>query len=552
MVTPSRPRTATPPSAPLSHYGAPNPAVPAPPPIAAPAAPGLTVARLGRVVTWLWERGTQTLKGQFIALGALLATLALLQAFSSSNALAQAHSDLDTISNGSIPSVDAAQAMAQYSEDLDAKAADYLATAALTSLLPCTVVGTAQDPGRLTTHDCDARNLDAEIILFNRELYNAAHNVTYAGERTAIERITAGFEEYTAGLAVMRHEWEQAASKTDPADPHLQAARIAYEAAGRVLHQRITRPPTTDAAGRAVFNEPRIPDCTPDDGSGRSLRGADWPLGSTSDNIACLSSINKTHLDTAYRDTSNFLGGALALAALIGGVLALALGFTTWRMSWTTHRFINLGLTLSLLVGVLLSGAVAAGFAQLGGRHGTFGELVQDDYASIYDAAILQRIGTTANADESRWIIAQAFGDTTAADRWAQDWQAATAQVATYINHAQANRTWVEEDAPLQSMRQNWERYYALDARLRATALDTANPDRIRQAEALSTGDSNNAFADFLRSVDELSTANRRHYTATTSAVVSSLSGSQFFSSILFPLVGVAAAWGISLRLKDF
>jgi hypothetical protein len=41
-----------------------------------------------------------------------------------------------------------------------------------------------------------------------KELFNAARNVTYPGERTAVERITAGFEEYVGDISVMRHEYQ--------------------------------------------------------------------------------------------------------------------------------------------------------------------------------------------------------------------------------------------------------------------------------------------------------------------------------------------------------
>src|SRR5581483_4851055 len=73
-----------------------------------------------------------TLRGQFLAQASFILLLALVLAVMVSQSFSRASDDLNTSGNGSIPSVDGAQAMAQYIEDIDAISADYLATAALT------------------------------------------------------------------------------------------------------------------------------------------------------------------------------------------------------------------------------------------------------------------------------------------------------------------------------------------------------------------------------------------------------------------------------------
>src|SRR5437764_1361339 len=99
-----------------------------------------TTPTLSVTIAQLWQQVRGTLKGQFITLAIGIIVVALLQALLLTQVFNRAASDLDTISKGSIPSVDAAQAMAQYIQDIDAKAADYLATAALTDLQPCSIV----------------------------------------------------------------------------------------------------------------------------------------------------------------------------------------------------------------------------------------------------------------------------------------------------------------------------------------------------------------------------------------------------------------------------
>ena len=206
-----------------------------------------------------WQQTIKTLKGRFILLAVCIVLLVLAQALFFAHSFQQASNDLDTINNGSIPSVDAAQTMAQYIEDIDAKAADYLATGALTTTVPCSIVGTTFNPGPLTVHDCDDRNISAEIVLANQQLYLAIHNVTYPGEHTATERITAGFEDYMAQIAIMRHEYALATVKSNTHDIHMQNAHAAYLAANAILTTAITTKPTVDAAQNYVYDETNVP-----------------------------------------------------------------------------------------------------------------------------------------------------------------------------------------------------------------------------------------------------------------------------------------------------
>ena len=97
----------------------------------------------------------------------------------------------------------------------------------------------------------------------------------------------------------------------------------------------------------------------------------------------------------------------------------------------TTHRVLNPGLLpaalVALILGLSLLGLVntlgkvgdhtainadpVVNIDQAGQIDGAFYQMVRDDYDSVYDAAILTRYATDANADESRWLIAQEFND---------------------------------------------------------------------------------------------------------------------------------------------
>jgi hypothetical protein len=188
----------------------------------------------------------------------------------------------------------------------------------------------------------------------------------------------------------------------------------------------------------------------------------------------------------------------------------------------------------------------------MSGRHGTFGAMVKDDYDSVYYAALLKRYGTAANADESRWLIAVDFGDPVETARWQQDWYTNTAHVGTLIKQAVANQTYNEEKQPLTDIQAHWSTYTSIDPHIRTLANTTTNPQRIHDAQELSTGASNESFAMFTSAVDQLSTVNRTHYNSTYNAMNTMLTRLMLLSITLFPLLGLVAVWGTSRRLKDF
>ncbi|GHO76633.1 hypothetical protein KSD_44040 [Ktedonobacter sp. SOSP1-85] len=533
-------------------------------PVPGQAVPPTTTPAGPKFVSRVWQQARRTLKGQFIALASGCLLLAILLALVISLSFNRAATDLNTIANGSIPSVDAAQSLAQYIDDIDAKAADYIATAPLTQIEACSVVTASgsKNVGPRRVHDCDQLNIDAEIILANQQLFNAAHNVTYPGERTAVERITAGMEEYIGHLTVMQHEFDQASNTANAQDSHLRNAYQAYLAASSVLHTRIQRQPSI------VEDRSTLPACHI--GIDQHLAQPNtWVNGGIADNIDCLSDINYTHLQGTtstgggYNDVISFLNTALIGAILLSIIFVGWLLISTWRMAAVTHRVINVGLSLSLLVGLIFSLMIIGtllNFTGLPGTHtasqdGAYRQLVKDDYDSVYYAAKLKRYGTDANADESRWLIALTFNDTTTAsgaDHWAADWGTNIQQVQQLIANAQNNQTWNEEIQPLSDIHSGWNKYITLDRQIRAAANNGSDPQHINNAEVISTGPSNAAFGTFSDAVTALSKANYDHYNITLSSTQNTLNIYTSLSAILYPLIGLCAAWGIYTRLNEF
>jgi hypothetical protein len=238
----------------------------------------------------------------------------------------------------------------------------------------------------------------------------------------------------------------------------------------------------------------------------------------------------------------------------------------------TSHRAINPGLLpaalIALILGVSLLGLVnslgkqgdhtgwqadpVSHIDQAASIDGAFQQMVSDNYDSVYDAAILTRYATDANADESRWLIAQEFNDTANIQRWQTDWQYNVGQVHYWMQNAQNNLTWTEEQSPLQQMTTNWNQYVNIDGQIRSDVTNQSDPNRLLTAEALSTGNSNSAFGHFTDAVSQLSAADQGHYNTTRDATSQSLGLSFLLSLVLFPLTGLLAVWGVWLRLKDF
>jgi hypothetical protein len=348
---------------------------------------------------------------------------------------------------------------------------------------------------------------------------------------------------------VAQYEIGQATAAGDPGDAHMRRARAAVAQANTVLTTRISREPQADPHGDPIIDEASVPDCAL---AGQSIPSATWTHGGLRQTIDCFSSINKGYLDAAYDQASHDLSTSVILVTLASVILCATLLLALWRMAAVTHRVINPGLALGLLIGLAASVTTGSCLAALGGPAGALKVMVRDAYDSVYATNLLKRDGTAANADESRWLVAIQFSDPGSADSWTTDWQRTTALVQASINVAIRNETFPEEHEPLSHIQADWTAYTAIDPQIRALATNTAQPDRIATAQRLSTGDSNAAFTRFLSTVDQLRSVNAGYVEQTYQTSLSRIDGAMLWSTWLIPLAGISAAWGIAMRLKEF
>lgn len=521
-------------------------------------------AQTGQAAGLLNALKLRTLKGQFILHASLILLFAGILTLFGANTFSRASSDLATIDSGSIPSVNYAQQITQDIETIDAQAADYLATAGLTTPYTCNIPTDLQGhiiTVNLTNHTCDERSIDAETVLADQTLFLAANNVTYTGEQTAVERITIGLESYLADIHQMRVYFGLAASKTDPTDPYLKKAYQAYLSASSILHDHIIL--DTIDANQIHLDQEKVtpgaplPDCKL--ANGQVVSPDQWTQAGLTTALDCLSFINYIHLQSAYTDSGNFLGSATAWIIILALLLCLLLVIGTGRMVLRSHRLLNLGLLAATLLSIIFSISATSLLTSLQGQNlsdasqdGAFRQLVQDDYLSVYYAAVLKRVATDANADESRWLIALEFNDQANVTHWQTDWDQNVQQINTLIHNAQNNRTWTEEDQPLADMNTYWSKYFGLDSQIRSAAQNQSDPKHLLTAERISTGQSNQAFNQFTVAVDQLAQANQDQYNQTFNSINGTIMLYFVLSLVLFPLTGLLALWGVAQRLKDF
>jgi hypothetical protein len=347
---------------------------------------------------------------------------------------------------------------------------------------------------------------------------------------------------------LMQTEITQATNKADPADEHMQKAYRAYLTADGILHQRIRSQPPTDASGNLIFSERAVPNCQ---NEGRSLAPKDWTAGSVELNIDCLSSFSSARLTAAYDQASQALAYRTLLLGALCVLFCLLLLGTTLRMVLVTHRILNLGLTLALVIGIVFCFNIVMLFGRLEGQQGAFTQMVRHDYAGVYTAALLKRYSIAAHADQARWLITRAYNDQSGSQRETNTFRKHTQQVQALLNQAKDKQLWPASDPQWQAVDSNWGSYQSLDARVRTTATN-GQPGAIRAAETLRNGQAKSNFDAFIRSVDTLGTESAIRYNMTLEITQSALTRSILLSVILFPLIGLLAVVGIVSRYREF
>jgi len=481
---------------------------------------------------------TTTLRGRTLVLGSLLVVFSLGLTWFMYVQLARASHDVQTIATDSVPSVDAAESLAALLQGLDASAADYLSAAGLHELHPCILPGESTHIGMLTNHDCDAQAIPRSMQLVNDQMYLAIRNVTYPGEKTALLHAQNGLELYLADISRMQENYEQGANPSPHQYSDLQRAYADYLAAEDVLTQQIS-PEQLPAYETTVS----LPSCTLP-GTRQTESAAVWTQGSLQTQVRCLAAINQVHLQQAYSDSLTFLVESSLVVSIASLFVVLLLVITLARIIRLSRRRIHV--QLSLVVLLALGGCVygCTTLFSLAGGTGAFHRMVISDRVSIDAAARIRDYGTAANADESRYLIAENFNDASAIARWQDDWNKNSAQVMVDMQVAKKNMTYhPAEDNAYAGMEHWWSEYLQQDTNIRSSIKNSnpQDPNRALPAQEISTGISDQDFGSFLDATNRLARVNQDDYTQTLTGVQNLLDHAALLVLILLPLSGFDA-----------
>lgn len=489
----------------------------------------------------IWKNVT-TLRGRFTLFALIIAVFAVITAATVLLSSIRANADLNNINK---PSVDAAQAIVPYIENIDAQTANYLADTNPADVHSCIITSIdlqqpSQQLGTLSTHDCADHTINADLQKIDDELYIAGHNVSFTGEHTAIVQTELGLEEYISDINLMRSEYQQAANAHSPNDSHMQRAYQYAIAATNVLHQQII--PT----GATISSEPGLPACKP---GTQTIAAQTWPNGGIEQNVGCLSAISKANLDSAYGDTVKFVGISLGLVFGLCIYSCIFIAWATWNMASTTHHLINIGLGLTFVIALVITGVVLSDFDAIYGYKGNF-SIIQNDYGVVYNSGLLEQNSADANADQAHWLLALKFNDPNA-NHWYSDWQAKQQAVQAALQNMQSSSQLTQSQPLYATLTQEWRGIELQDQAIDAQAV-YGNSSGRANAENSYANNGNGSFQTFLHDVNRLSVSYSLQYNSVFSQTGALLIALMTWCSAIFLLLGIVAAWSISRRLSEF
>jgi hypothetical protein len=451
----------------------------------------------------------------------VLAAIALIISY---QVLSQTEANFKTIISDSAPSIIASQKLGQAMQDADAAAANYQLFSRIDVSSPDfnpDVYGTPKDPTcKAGLRACAWQDfLDARQQV-NDALFNARKNITYPGEADAINTISTRFLDYVGRINVMKYELDAG---------HREIALAAYKSADDLLLGNLNNV-ILDAQGHSPEEFMAL--------AGWQIFDTTKPYLGINANIEKLTEINQNALNTAASNASSSINLNIIIVGMVVALLVICLAFICIRHASVTHRLINPGYTIALLIAIAVLSIL---LLKLNTAKDDYKTVAIDSFASIKASAIAREIAADSNTDESRLLLSpegpgldstnpilttdvrQAFGKA----KLAKDFTTKTNLVKAQLNIAWANVTYVNEEraalckvidnpklnqsaggpCPLNSSF-GFTNYLAIDSRIR-TAFDQ---NLLASAITIDVGDSNTAFNTFDSGMSELSQVNEKHF----------------------------------------
>ena len=493
-----------------------------------------------------------TWRGQFLLLMAAIVILALVCTVTAYNAFSDTQKRFKVAAQDSAPSIVAAQDMYQAAQNLEANITDFLLTADSTS------------PQTVNAHQQAQTAITQNRALFRNGLYRANLNLTDEAEKQALPEISRLYDLYSARIETILY---------------------AYQTVGR------------DAAYKLYFDATISPNAI--------LDGAQDKNQTLLGYIARLEQANRDPLEKANRETDSAITFAQFGVGLLGLALLVALGFTTYLLMQRTHRIVNPLVVPALLIALYF---VLNVFGTLGKADSDYKDAMVNAFPSIDAAVQIKVMATNANADESRWIIANDTQKSTdpaiagqAGKRSVEtetSFRAEQQTLETLLAAASNNVTYSGEREKLIMMYQSLNCYRYLDGEIRTiyggkdmslvsdiiTIRATSNtnshdvaiimglvnankrgtcPQPAEKAALqgkadpqaairLTVGQSDQVYSQFIAAADGLRVINDQHFQQVVAGADDYLAHYAIYSLLVFPLVTLLGVAGVLLRLRDF
>jgi hypothetical protein len=410
-------------------------------------------------------------------------------------AVLQRHYGMQTVVKDSVPSIQAAQEIKANLADMHSNAANIL-------------LGNAQA----------AKDYEKKRLQTTNYLVTAARNITFAGEEEQIRQLLNELGRYEEAIAKARILYDR--QEKDALDQH--------RAADRILHGSLL--PAADA----------------------------------------LDQINREPLDEAYAQHRTTSGWTLAAVIVTGLLLVAALAATQVFLFRRMHRVLNPGLlaatvlTLAFFLYSVAALLIASSCLKL---------VKEDAFDSIHALELARAYAYDANGDESRSLL-----DDQEAPKYDEAFHKKSARILTlpsgftyaklleyvgkqkslppstqgYLADELNNITFAgEKDAALRAVR-TWIQYAEIDARIRQLKQEKKEKEAIALCLGNREGESNWAFAQFDKALDDAIKINQNEMDAAKQRGFAVLELILWLSPAAALGVALLALIGLRPRMKEY
>lgn len=341
------------------------------------------------------------------------------------------------------------------------------------------------DRSLIGVHETDRGAMHVAQRRIRDDMFKARSNITFEGEADVVTSIEDAYATYLALLTKAFYDLDEARPQT---------ALVTYLKATEVLHQTVSH-----AVDR-------------------------------------LESLNTKQVFRLY-DADQ--GQMHRLVVRSSGLLVLGTILALFLMALRTHRVLNIGLLLALLLAAF--GATLTVTA-LHTCEVNLTRVVVDAFRSIQLADRIKHYSYHANADAARFLL-----DAGHAQQWQGTFDGRVAMIETDLSRAAQNITFPGEADAVAEMQEAWKKFIALDAQMRTMW----RAGQHAEATALAVHDTHQALENFEAARLRFGRVNREKFQQYSNQATATLVTAHDAIGWVLLLTALFALIGIRQRLSD-